>query len=119
MAGIDLDFREAEFSPGVTEVKVTSVMGGVAIVVPPRLQVECRGTGILGVFEGLNQGGGERDVYAPLLRITGCAVMGALEISTRKVGESIKLDPGATVGAIGRRLSSAQITRHGINRVEI
>ena len=103
MGGIDLDFREAEFGPGVTEVKVTTVMGGIAIIVPPHLQVECDGGGILGLFEGMHRGAGERDPNAPLLRITGVAVMGALEISTRRQGETMKVDARASVGQIGRR----------------
>ena len=37
MGGVDLDFRDAEFGPGVTEVNVTAVMGGIAIVVPPKI----------------------------------------------------------------------------------
>ena len=39
MGGIDLEFREAVFGPGVSEVNITSVMGGVAVIVPPHLQV--------------------------------------------------------------------------------
>ena len=65
MSGIDLDFREAVFGPGVTEVKATMVMGAIAIVVPPHLQVECEGVGVLGVFEGLDQSAGER---GPVMR---------------------------------------------------
>ena len=103
MGGTDLDFREAEFSPGVTEVKVTVVMGGIAIIVPPHLQVECDGGGILGLFEGMERSAGKRDPGAPLLRITGVAVMGALEISTRLPGEMMKVDASASVGQIGRR----------------
>ena len=103
MGGVDLDFREAEFGPGVTEVKVTSVMGGIAVIVPPHLQVECDGLAILGVFEGMDRSTGERDPDAPLLRITGVAVMGALEISTRLPGETMKVDASATVGQIGHR----------------
>ena len=103
MGGTDLDFREAEFGPGVTEVKVTIVMGGIAIIVPPHLQVECDGGGILGLFEGMERSAGKRDSGAPLLRITGVAVMGALEISTRLPGEMMKVDASASVGQIGRR----------------
>ncbi len=103
MGGIDLDFREAEFGPGVTEVKVTTVMGGTAIIVPPHLQVECDGVAILGFFEGMDRSAGERDPDAPLLRITGVAVMGALEISTRLPGEMMKVDARASVGQIGHR----------------
>jgi len=77
--GIDLDFREAQFGPGVTEIKVKSIMGGVAIIVPPDLQVECDGRAILGVFEAMDQNTGQMDPAAPLLRITGVAIMGAVE----------------------------------------
>jgi len=101
MGAVELDFREAEFGPGVTEVKVTSVMGAIAIVVPPHLQVECDGVGILGHFEGLDRGAGERDPDVPLLRITGVAVMGALEISTRLPRETMRVDASASVGQIG------------------
>ncbi len=103
MGGTDLDFREAEFGPGVTEVKVTVVMGGIAIIVPPHLQVECEGVGILGLFGGMVRSAGERDSDVPLLRITGVAVMGALEISTRLPGEMMKVDARARVGQIGHR----------------
>ena len=103
MGGTDLDFREAEFGSGVTEVKVTVVGGGIAIIVPPHLQVECDGGGILGVFEGMSRSAGKRDPGAPLLRITGVAGMGALEISARLPGEMMKVDASARVGQIGRR----------------
>ena len=103
MGAIDLDFREAEFGSGVTEVEVTNVMGAIAVIVPPHLRVECDGVAILGVFEGMARGAGEPDPGAPLLRITGVAVMGALEISTRPLGETMKADAGANIGQIGRR----------------
>ena len=104
MGGIDLDFREAQFGPGVTEVEVTSVMGGIAVIVPPHLQVACDGVGILGVFEGMDRAAaGEPVPDAPLLRITGVAVMGALEIFMRPPGEKMKVDTSAHVGQIGHR----------------
>ncbi len=52
MGGIDLDFREAEFGPGVTEVNATMVMGAIAIIVPPHLAVECDGVGNRGRGHG-------------------------------------------------------------------
>ncbi len=82
---------------------MTCVMGGIAIIVPPHLQVACDGVGILGLFEGIERSAGKRDPGAPLLRITGVAVMGALEISTRLPGEMMKVDASARVGQIGRR----------------
>src|SRR5690606_30423277 len=39
MGGIEMDFREANFAEGVTELNVVALMGGVEIVVPPGLRV--------------------------------------------------------------------------------
>ena len=103
MGSVDLDFREAQFGPGVTEVRVRSVMGAIAIIVPPHLQVECEGRAILGTFEGMEQGTGELDPDAPLLRITGAAIMGSVEIATRSPGEPMKADGSADIGEIGSR----------------
>ncbi len=102
MSGIDLDFRDAVFGPGVSEVHVTSLMAGVAIIVPPHLQVACEGASIMGVFEGMDQGTRQWDPEAPLLRITGSAIMSALEIATRSPGAKMKEDSSAHIGQIGQ-----------------
>ena len=103
LSGMDLDFREAELGPGVTEVKVTNVLSGIAIIVPPHLAVECEGAAILSNFEGLEQRGASSDPDAPLLRITGVSVLGSVEIATRRAGEPMKADPKADVGEMGKR----------------
>ena len=46
--GAVLDLREARFLPGVTEIHVRAVLGGVQIFVPPDLSVEMSGSAILG-----------------------------------------------------------------------
>jgi Domain of unknown function (DUF1707) len=83
-----LDFREARFAPGVTELRITAIMSGIEILVPPWLAVECDATSILGGFEELNRGHGSPDPDRALLRITGFAVMGGVSIETRLPGES-------------------------------
>lgn len=87
MGGTELDFREAELGPGVTEVRVLAVWGGVEIIVPPGMNVECRGIGILGGFEHYSERG-SADPDAPTLRITGFACMGGVEVTERYPGES-------------------------------
>jgi hypothetical protein len=89
MGGTELDFREASLGPGVTEVRVFTVMGGVEIIVPPGLNVESNGIGILGGFE---HGGdsGDPDMDAPTLRISGLAIMGGVDITVRHPGESAR-----------------------------
>ena len=86
--GGTLDFREAQFAPGVTELAVTAIMGGLEIIVPPWLSVECDTTAIMGGFEELDRGHGAPDPGRALLRIRGFALMGGVSIETRLPGES-------------------------------
>ncbi|MBP9204026.1 MAG: DUF1707 and DUF2154 domain-containing protein [Kofleriaceae bacterium] len=88
MGGAELDFREAEFGAGVTELHVTCLMGGAEITVPPWLAVESDATAIMGGFEGMDRGRGTPDPDRPLLRITGLVIMGGVEITTRMPGET-------------------------------
>ncbi|HSG48741.1 MAG TPA: LiaF domain-containing protein, partial [Longimicrobiales bacterium] len=89
MGGTELDFREAVLPPGVTEVQVFTVMGGVEIIVPPGVNVESHGIGIMGGFD--HRGGeGSYDQDAPTLRITGLALMGGVDITERHIGESAR-----------------------------
>ncbi len=88
MGSLSLDFREAQLEPGVTKVRVRSIGGEITIIVPPHLQVECDGRAVLGAFDEMYQNTGERDPDAPLLRITGVAIIGSVEISTRPPGET-------------------------------
>ncbi len=88
MGGIDLDFREVQLPPGVTEIKVTAIMGGVEIIVPPHLAVSCDGIGIMGGFEGVDRMPTSPEPDSPLLVISGVAFMGGVDVKTRLPGES-------------------------------
>lgn len=95
MGGVELDFREAAFGPGVTEVTVFALWGGVDIIVPPGLQVECSGAGILGGFERTpdelaDASMASLDPGSPVLRVNGVALMGGVDVSTRLPGEREK-----------------------------
>jgi hypothetical protein len=85
--GADLDFREADLPPGVTEVTVIAVMGGCEIKVPPGLNVETGGIAIMGGFEHSGSSHAPSP-DEPTLRINGLAVMGGVEIQVRLPGES-------------------------------
>jgi hypothetical protein len=86
MGGGDLDLREARFAPGVTEIEVYAIMGGVEILVPEGVRIELNGVGFMGAFE---QSGGTvvDDPQAPVLRITGAAVMGGVEVKRKPRGK--------------------------------
>ena len=76
MGGILLDFREALLPPGETEVWIFTAMGGVDVIVPPGLPVECDGMAVMGGFDHREEASVSMDPNAPLLRIRGLALMG-------------------------------------------
>jgi hypothetical protein len=86
--GIVLDFREASLSPGVTEVQVLALMGGVQIIVPPGLSVEVAGTAIMGGFGHIERIPHRLDPEVPVVRVHGVAIMGGVAVETRLPGES-------------------------------
>jgi len=90
MGGAGLDFREARMAPGITEVNVLAIMGGVEILVPPGLAVETHGMGLMGGFDALDQVGADSDPDAPRLRIVGMAVMGGVDVTVRLPGETAR-----------------------------
>ncbi len=88
MGGAHLDLREARFPPGVVELDVTAVMGGIEIVVPPGLAVQMHGSAIMGGFAEVNRAPANPDPDAPLLRVHGLTMMGGVNIEMRIPGES-------------------------------
>ena len=62
-------------------VSIFCLMGGVEIKVPPGINVEVRGTGIMGAFE--DSSSGDADSPGPTLRIEGFALMGGVEIKQK------------------------------------
>lgn len=86
--GVELDFREAVMPPGVTELRIFAMWGGVDVIVPPGMNVECHGVGIMGAFDHAADATTTRDPVAPTLRVTGIAVMGGVDITVRLPGES-------------------------------
>lgn len=88
MGGTLLDFREAQLPPGVVELTVYALMGGVAIIVPPELAVETNGSGIMGGFAHLARAPIDSSPERTVLRISGIAMMGGVDVQTRLPGES-------------------------------
>lgn len=89
MGGLELDFRDATFATPVTTVTVFSLMGGADIIVPPGVHVESSGLAIMGAWERAEPGG-QPSPNAPVIRVNGFAMMGAVEITERKPGESAR-----------------------------
>lgn len=83
-----LDFRDADFGPGVTELHVSCVMGGFEVIVPPTLSVDVDASAIMGGFDERHRAPASPEPNQAILRITGYVVMGGVSIETRLSGES-------------------------------
>lgn len=79
MGGVELDLRDAVLDPGVTEIEVLAVMGGVVVTVPPNVRLESDGFAFMGGFEDQLKEPASADPNAPVVRLTGFAFMGGVE----------------------------------------
>jgi hypothetical protein len=75
-----IDLTHVRLAPGTSEIEVRAVMGEVKIIVPHNLRVECDGHPLLGEFRMKRVVSTSPSPEAPLLRITGMAVMGSVKI---------------------------------------
>ena len=88
LGGLSLDFRESLLGPGVTDLNVLAVMGGVEIIVPPEMAVEVDGIALLGGFDHRTTAPLRNNPNLPTLRVRGLALMGGVEIKVRLPGET-------------------------------
>jgi hypothetical protein len=87
LGNVELDFRDARFTAGVTELDARVLLGNVDIIVPPQLAVDCEGSSVLGNIESHGTAV-VSDPERPLLRIRGVAVLGNVAVRIRLPGES-------------------------------
>lgn len=89
MGGIELDLREAVLSPGVTEIYAFVFMGGLVVRVPPGVRLETDGFAFMGGFEDriYEPGAAARD--APVVRVTGVAIMGGVDAQVLAPGVQV------------------------------
>lgn len=91
MGGVVLDMREARFAPGVTEIELFVLMGGVELIVPPGVRVET--SSVAAVAGGIDNKAGDATALSPLnpvIRLSGLVILGGVETKTRLPGESEK-----------------------------
>ena len=88
LGSANLDFREAEILDGVTEVTIFSLLGSTKIIVPPELDVDATGVGVLGGFDHVSRRGDDPDV--PVLRIRGVCLLGDVKIREGTAGDTLK-----------------------------
>ena len=88
LGGAALDFRESLLGPGVTDLNVLAIMGGVEIIVPPEMAVEVDGMALLGGFEHQVDVPLRTSADVPTLRIRGLALLGGVTVEVRLPGET-------------------------------
>lgn len=95
LGAVELDFREAILPGKEVVLRASSVLGAVEVVVPPEMRVVDNGIAILGAREITGNAGEAAGPDAPVLRIEGSCVLGAVEVKrkarkTAKTGRRIK-----------------------------
>ena len=88
MGGVEIDLTDAGFEDAETTIQAFALMGGIEIYVPDDITVQVNGTGFMGAFENQAQDQAQPRPGAPLVKITGLAVMGGVEVKRRKAAQA-------------------------------
>lgn len=84
MGGIELDLTKARFAQDETTINAYALMGGIEIIVPEDVTVRVEGFGFMGAFEDITHKGAPTIPGGPVVRITGFAMMGGVEVRRPK-----------------------------------
>ena len=91
--GATLDLRHAVVLPGVSVIETLTIWGGIEIIVPPHIDVECDGDAIMGAFTMNRSKKGPASIPpppgAPVIRVIGDAYMGAVTIQVKAPKEKM------------------------------
>ncbi|MGW7083965.1 DUF1707 SHOCT-like domain-containing protein [Streptomyces sp. NPDC054871] len=79
--GGDIDLREARFADRDVEIRCFTIMGGIQVTVPPELNVQVKGFGIMGGFD--DKATGEGTPGSPRVVVTGFALMGGVGVERK------------------------------------
>jgi hypothetical protein len=91
--GAKIDLRHAVVSPGVSVIETLTIFGGIEIVVPPHIDVECDGDAIMGAFTLTRSKKGPASVPpppgAPVVRVIGDAYLGGVTVQVKAPREKM------------------------------
>jgi Domain of unknown function (DUF1707) len=76
-----IDLRYADFTSPEVEIHATSIMGGQTILLPPEVNVEITGHGVMGGFD--HGVAGQGTPGAPTVRISGFALWGGVGVKRK------------------------------------
>ena len=92
MGGIELDLTQARFEEAETTIQAFAFMGGIDIYVPDDIVVQVNGVGFMGAFENHARNQGQPIPGAPLVKITGLAIWGGVDVKRRKPKDRKELE---------------------------
>jgi hypothetical protein len=84
MGGVTIDLTDARFEDAETTIQAFTFWGGIDIYVPDDIIVQVNGTGFMGAFENHAQNQVQPRPGVPLVKITGLAVMGGVDVKATK-----------------------------------
>lgn len=82
--GGEIDLREANFEDREVVIRCFAIMGGMQVTVPPDLNVEVRGIGVMGGFGENTKDEGVPAPDSPRVRVTGFALMGGVGVERKR-----------------------------------
>jgi hypothetical protein len=94
LGGAELDFRNAVLPAKEVVLRITTVLGGVGIIVPPEMRVVDNTAAILGGSDVTGKVPDESDANSPVLRVEGVCILGGVGIE-RKARKRLKVVPGS------------------------
>jgi hypothetical protein len=83
MSNLTLDLRSARLSPGVTDVHVSAVMASVQVILPPGVRVIEDVRAFMASVTDDSYSVVGSDPSAPVIRLTGRAIMGEVKVRTQ------------------------------------
>jgi hypothetical protein len=91
LGNVELDLRDAEIGYGLSVVEAVAVMGGIDLIIPPHVTVECDGDSLLGSFTLKYEGKASPSVASRerVIRVTGTAYLGAVNVKVKGPDERI------------------------------
>ena len=104
-----VDLRYADFTSPEVEIRAYSIMGGQTILVPPEVNVEVRGHGIMGSFD--HDAGGPGTPGAPKIVIRGLFLLGESRHPSQEAQAAAALSAVSTDQSCQYRPKTAQCRR--------
>ena len=82
--GAELDLRQAKFAARECVITINVMMAGATVIVPPHVNVQMEGTGIMGGYSGPSGlVDAVLDAGSPTVRIRGVAIMGGVNVERK------------------------------------